>query len=157
MRLLLGMALLGLLATAQAEISITDAYARATPPGATVGAVYCELHSAGAEPDRLLSADASAVAGRTELHTHTVENGVARMHEVPAVDLPAGETVLFRPGGFHIMLMELKRQLTEGDSFPLMLRFERAGEIELTVPVKKLTLLHHHDHHQHGHGGQPHH
>lgn len=79
------------------------------------------------------------------------------MHEVPAVDLPAGETVLFRPGGFHIMLMELKRQLTEGDSFPLMLRFERAGEIELTVPVKKLTLLHHHDHHQHGHGGQPHH
>ncbi|HEX5514897.1 MAG TPA: copper chaperone PCu(A)C [Gammaproteobacteria bacterium] len=153
-RLLGGLLLLGLVATAHAgDIAVSGTYARATPPGATVGAVYLELRNTGVEPDRLLSA-AAPVAARTEVHTHTMQDGVARMHEVPAVELPAGATVQFQPGGFHIMLIELKAPLTEGESFPLTLNFERAGELSLTVPVQKITALmpSHGGGQSHGHG-----
>ena len=153
-RLLGGLLLLTLAITAHAaDIAVSGTYARATPPGATVGAVYFELRNTGGEPDRLLSA-AAPVAARTEVHTHTMQDGVARMHEVPAVELPAGATVQFQPGGFHIMLIELKAPLTEGESFPLTLNFERAGELSLTVPVQKITALMppHGGGHSHGHG-----
>lgn len=150
--LLIGVALVfGISAAASAaveEIAISDAYARATPPGATVGAVYFKVRNNGTQDDRLLSAD-SPVGERTEVHTHTMENGVARMHEVEAVVIPAGESVLFQPGGFHIMLLDLKGQLMEGDNVPLTLKFERTGTVQLTVPVKKITALM--PHHGHGH------
>lgn len=133
------------------EIAISDAYARATPPGATVGAVYFKIRNNGSQADRLLSAD-SPVGERTEVHTHTMENDVARMHEVEAVEIPAGESVLFQPGGFHIMLLDLKGQLIEGDDVPLTLKFERTGTVKLTVPVKKITVLMPHQ----GHGGEHH-
>lgn len=143
MRLLLGsLALtLGMISsTAAATPTISEAYARATPPGAAVGAVYFQLSNPGAQTDRLLSA-ASPVAERTEVHTHTMTNGVARMHEVLAVELPPGKTVTFEPGGYHIMLMELKAPLVAGETLPLTLTFELAGEVPLTVPIKKMTAL----------------
>lgn len=129
-----------------APIDISGAYARATPPGAAVGAVYFELRNLNTTADRLLSAE-SPVAERTEVHTHTMTDGVARMHEVPAVELPPAETVPFQPGGYHIMLMELKAPLVAGETLPLTLTFEVAGKVSLTVPIKKITALqprHHH-------------
>lgn len=148
-------------AAVAAPIDINDAYARATPPGAPVGAVYFELRNQDTANDRLLSAE-SPVAERTEVHTHTMEDGVARMHEVPAVELPPGATVAFQPGGYHIMLIELKAALVEGETLPLTLVFERAGEVSLTVPIKKVTTLkgqdrHHHQHRQHHHQHRRHH
>lgn len=148
----------GAAAQAAGDIAISDAYARATPPGATVGAIYFELRNRGTQDDRLLSAD-SPVGERTEVHTHTMQDGVARMHEVEAVEIPAGESVSFEPGGFHIMLLDLKAPLNEGDRIPLTLSFERTGQLELTVPVKKITALmpHHGKGHHHEHGDSHHH
>jgi|SRR5690625_944685 len=149
MRLLLsGLTMLfGLISTTVvAAPTISDAYARATPPGAAVGAVYFKLHNQDNQADRLLRAD-SPVAERTEIHTHTMTDGVARMHEVPAIELPPGEVVTFQPGGYHIMLIELTAPLTAGETLPLTLTFELAGEVSLTVPIRKITSLEHqHDH-----------
>lgn len=131
---------------AAAPIEISGAYARATPPGAPVGAVYFELRNLNTTPDRLLSAESPA-GERTEIHTHTMADGVARMHEVSAVELPPAETVRFQPGGYHIMLMELKAPLVAGETLPLTLTFEVAGKVSLTVPIKKITALA--PHHKH--------
>ncbi len=149
-RLLAGLLLVfgGVTTALAAGIEVTAAYARATPPGAPVGGAYFEIRNRGDQADRLLAA-ASPVAGRVELHTHTVQDGVARMHEVPAIEAPAGQTVRLQPGGLHVMPMELKAPLKAGESFPLTLTFERAGQLEVTVQVKETTEVMSHGHHGH--------
>ncbi len=123
-------------------ITITDAWARPammSGDGHGMGmnsAVYFVVRNSGGQADRLIGAS-TAVAGRAELHETREEGGVMRMVPVPAVEIPAGGEVAFRPGGLHIMLMDLKRDLKVGDSFELTLRFERAGELKLSVPVRQ--------------------
>lgn len=124
---------LGLSPVWAAELSVTDAWARPTPPMARVGGVFLTL-TGGDREDRLLGAS-SPVADAVELHTHRLADGVAVMESVPAIPVPAGQTVVLQPGGLHIMLIGLGAPLKEGQNLTLNLRFAQAGEQSLQVPV----------------------
>lgn len=118
----------------QGDIVIDHPWARASAGNARTGAAYLALANDGAAPDRLLAA-ATPVAERAEVHTHMDEDGVMKMRPVEALELAPGEEVTLAPGGLHIMLMGLTAPLVDGDSFPLTLTFERAGEIVVTVEI----------------------
>jgi copper(I)-binding protein len=120
---------------AQADIQVEQPWARPTVAGQAAGGGFVTLRG-GAAADRLLGGSAPTVAERVELHTMRMEGDVMRMREVPAIDLPAGQTVELRPGGLHLMFMGLKAPLKEGDRFPLTLRFEKAGEKTVQVQVR---------------------
>jgi hypothetical protein len=101
------------------------------------GAVYLTVHNAGAQDDRLVGAT-SDVAERTEVHSSVMQDGVMKMQPVEAVDVPAAGEAALAPGGLHVMLMGLKTPLEEGKTFPLVLEFERAGKVEVTVAVEDI-------------------
>ena len=113
--------------------TVEAAWARPTAPGARVGGAFMTLVGARAS-DRLL-AGSSPAAAVVELHTHVMEDGVAKMRAVPAIDVPAGGRVELKPGGLHVMLINLKAPLKAGETVPLKLRFEKGGEVEVKVPV----------------------
>ena len=119
-------------------IVIDHPYALPTPPGARTGAVYFRtLRNGGREPDRLLSATSPAAAA-VELHRSAIENEVMRMRPLPALDLPPGASLKVRHGGeIHLMLIDLKAPLKNGERFPVRLKFERAGEHEVVVQVQQ--------------------
>lgn len=117
------------------EIDIDHPYARPTREGQLVAGGYLKLANKGAA-DRLLSARAP-VADTTEIHSMTMEGNVMKMRQVDAIELPAGRTVELKPGGYHLMLMGLKAPLKAGDQFPLTLKFEKAGEVAVTVKVEE--------------------
>ena len=118
------------------DVVIAGAWSRPSPPGAHVGVMYLTLTSPHA--DRLLEVRVPAsVAARAELHvTLTDAAGRMSMQRVAAVDLPARRTLEFRPGGRHIMLMDLAKPLARGDTLDVALRFERAGLERARVPVR---------------------
>jgi copper(I)-binding protein len=113
---------------------ITNAWARATAPGVDVGAVYMTIEG-GAGSDRLLAGSTTRAA---MVHLHAVEeqDGIAKMRPIEAVDVPAGQRVELAPKGTHVMLMGLDKPLAAGESFPLTLSFEKAGELTVTVAVR---------------------
>jgi len=119
-----------------ADIKIGHPYARATTQGQMNGGAYLSLENAGAD-DKLLSVDAATVAGRTEIHQMAMEGDVMKMRQVDGIDVAKGKPVTFKPGGYHVMLMGLKAPLKEGDKFPMKLKFEKAGEVTVTVNVEK--------------------
>lgn len=129
-------ALFALPAFAGSEISIEDAYARASGPHAMAGAAFMIIVNNGDEDDQLIAAR-SDIAKRVELHTHIAgENGTMQMRKVEGgFTIPAhGEHVLAR-GGDHVMFMGLTEPMTDGKLFSLTLVFEQAGEITIEVPV----------------------
>lgn len=138
-------------------VEVSGAWARASAGAAGAAAAYLEIVNTGPTDDRLLSA-ASPAAQRVELHTHVMEDGVARMREVPGIDLPVGDTVALAPGGLHIMLMELPEPLVPEMAITLELTFEQAGTLTLeAVPVRPITARDSGGHgdsdgHDHGHG-----
>lgn len=111
---------------------VEDAWANATPAGATVAAVYLEI-TAG-EADTLLSAT-TTVADHIEMHTSSEEHGMMRMRPLPRVPLERGKSFAFAPGGAHFMLMGLREPLVAGLKFPMTLRFEQAGTRAVQVQV----------------------
>ena len=115
-------------------INIAHPYARATTSGQPMGGGFLRLENSGAD-DTLLSASAE-VAKAVELHLMSMEGDVMRMRQVERIALPAGQTVELKPGGLHIMLMGLKAPLKAGDSFPLKLKFEKAGEVTVSMTVQ---------------------
>lgn len=117
------------------ELTIGHPYARSTAPGQPTGGAYLSIRNAGAAADKLVSATAD-VSASVELHEMKMEGNVMRMREVTGVDVPAGKAVELKPGGLHIMLMGLKAPLKQGDKFPLKLKFEKAGEVTVTVNVE---------------------
>ena len=110
--------------------------ARPTPPVAKNGAVFLEITDKNGEGDTLLSA-ATPNAARSEIHLTTVVDDVARMARQEKVDIAPGETVTFKPGGLHIMLMGLKGALVEGEEFPLTLNFEKSGSVDVVVKIEE--------------------
>jgi len=116
------------------DLLIASPWARATPGAAPTGAVYLRIENHGADGDKLVAA-ATPIADRVMLHTHVVENGVAQMRPVDGIDVAAGATAELKPGGFHIMLMDLHQPLRKSDVFPLTLTFEHAGKVEVQVYV----------------------
>jgi len=122
------------------ELHIDHPWARATAPQQQNGAAYFTVSNHGNTADRLVAA-ASPVAATVELHTHEVDSeGVMRMREVQAIEVPAGEAAALRPGGLHVMLIGLENRLVEGEQFPLTLVFAEAGEIEVEVQVEAVTF-----------------
>ncbi len=115
------------------SVEIRDAWARATPGKADIGAAYLTLQSP--VGDRLTGLS-TPIASITQLHTTTMEGGVKKMTRVAALDLPAGQKIKLEPGGMHIMLIGLTDRLRQGQSFPLTLSFEKAGKREVTVSVE---------------------
>ena len=121
------------IASAQ-SIQVDHPWARATSPSAKTGGVFMTLIDTGA-PDKLVSA-ASPVAGMVEVHRTVEENGVMKMLPVAAIDLETGKKVQLAPGGYHVMLMDLKRQLKVGETFPITLTFAQAAPMTVTVKVE---------------------
>lgn len=115
-------------------IDIGHPWARPTAAGQPTGAGYLKLTNGGSDADKLLSAG-SDMAAAVELHSMRLDGAVMRMRQVDAIELPAGQTVELKPGGLHLMLVGLKAPLKEGDSFPLKLKFEKAGEVTVEVKV----------------------
>jgi len=115
-----------------ANISVTDAWARATMPGQPVSGAYMQIQ---ADADARLVGVSSSVVPRVEVHEMNMDGGVMRMREVKAIDLPKGKTVSLEPGGFHIMLMNLKKPIAASDVIPLTLVVESGGKRQ-TVEVK---------------------
>jgi len=121
---------------ADTGIAVQDAHARVMP-GAKVGAAYVRIANNGKEPDRLVAVS-TPIAGMAELHTMTTDNGVMKMRPLEGgIEVKPGETVELKPGGLHIMLMDLKSIPKPGDAFPLILTFQNAGAISTTAKVDK--------------------
>ncbi|HAT32979.1 MAG TPA: hypothetical protein DCW29_19680 [Janthinobacterium sp.] len=131
---------LALSTCALAQVTVTAPWIRATVPQGSATGAFMQLRSA--RDARLLEVR-SKVAGVTEIHQMEMSGQMMRMHAVPGLDLAAGKTVDLAGGGYHIMLMDLKRQLKEGETVPLTLLVEykdkRRETIQLAVPVKALT------------------
>lgn len=119
-----------------ANIKIGHPWARPTPRGAKTGAVYLSLQNTGSEADNLVSVNSPA-AGKTQIHKTSNERGVMKMRPAEGVELAPGTTVEFKPGGYHIMLLDLKQTLVEGQTVPLTLTFAKAGTIQVDVRVEK--------------------
>ncbi len=130
------------------DITVGEPWARASAGKARNGAAYMTIRNAGAA-DRLVAASAK-VSKKAELHTHIRDGDVMRMRRVDAINLDAYARTKLEPGGLHVMLMGLNAPLKEGDSFPLTLTFERAGEVTVDVPVRKAGAMG--DGAMHGHG-----
>jgi copper(I)-binding protein len=118
----------------QAQIQIEKSWARATAPGASVAGGYMLIRNQGAAGDRLVAASSPASA-KVELHVHINDNGVMRMREVPGYDVPAKGSFELKPGGAHLMFMNIKRPFKEGEKLPVKLKFEKAGEVNAEFQV----------------------
>jgi copper(I)-binding protein len=121
---------------ALAQVTIENAWARATPPGAKIAAGYLTIRNAGAA-DKLIGASSPA-AEKVEPHITVKDGDVSRMREVKGYAVPAKGTVELTPGGSHLMLVNIKAPLKEGDKVPLVLRFEKAGEVKTELAVRPL-------------------
>jgi len=116
-------------------LEITGPFTRATLPNAPVGGGFLTIENTGEEDDRLVSAT-SGVAGETQIHEMAMEGDVMRMRQLAdGLVIPAGETVVLEPGGFHLMFMGLNQAFIEGDTVAVTLTFEKAGTVELLLPV----------------------
>jgi copper(I)-binding protein len=142
------MLLASLTVPALAQVEVNDPWVRATVPQQTATGAFMQLRSAQAV--RLVAAK-SPVANTVEIHEMKMVDNVMKMRAVPGVDLPAGQTVELKPGGYHIMLLELKQQMKDGDSVTLTLVVEGADKkresIEVRAVVRPLTAQpsgHHH-------------
>lgn len=121
------------------DLRIDHPYATPTRPGMTTGSVYFRgIRNTGSSADRLVSAS-TPVAASVEIHRMRMHGEVMQMRAVPSLDLPAGATVPLRhgsPDGYHLMLLDLKSPLKDGDRFAVTLTFEKAGSHEVKVSVQ---------------------
>ena len=120
------------------NMHVINPWARATPPGAGTGAAYMTLMNKSKRTDRLVNVS-SPVAKKIEFHTHIKSGNIMRMRRVKTIPIKVGVMQTFKPGGFHIMLMGLKKSLKNGAKFPLTLTFEHAGMIKVNVMVHRIA------------------
>lgn len=150
----------GFAPNAFADITIEAPFVRAVPPGMQNSAAFMQLNNSGQQARQLRSAS-SDIAEKVELHTHTNDNGVMRMRQVEAIEIPAQSDTSLQPGGYHIMLLGLKRPLKVGETINFTLHFANGETKTLNAPVTKMAPrmpshgsgdmggMHHHEHHKH--------
>jgi copper(I)-binding protein len=117
------------------SIHISQPWSRATPKGASAGAAYMTLTNNGKTPDRVncVSSDASA---ECQIHSMTMDNGVMQMRPVEGgLEIKPGETVTLKPGSFHMMLVNLKHPLEQGNAMKATLKFDSAGTVDVEYPI----------------------
>ena len=120
------------------SMHIEHPWSRATPKGAPVGAGYLVIENRGSAVDRLLLIS-SEISGRVEMHEMAVTDGIMRMRPLPkGVEIAAGLTAKFEPGGLHIMFVDLKRPLEKGERIKATLNFEKAGAVEVEFVVEAM-------------------
>lgn len=127
------------LAPAGAQVTVQDPWVRGTVAQQKGTGMFARITSA--QPARLVSASSPA-AGVVEIHEMLMQGDVMRMRAIPGLDLPAGKTVELKPGGLHIMLIDLKQPLEPGKTVPVTLVVETGGKresIEVKVPVRTLA------------------
>ncbi len=116
-------------------LNISAPFTRATLPNAPVGGAYLTIENTGTEDDRLVSAT-TPVADTVQIHDMAMDGDVMKMRHLPdGLAIPAGETVTLAPGGLHIMLMNLRGKLVEGETLTMTLTFEKAGTVDVELPV----------------------
>jgi len=120
------------------DLKLTAPWIRASVPGQVNGAGYIQIDNKAAQADRLISATTNGVS-RVELHTIITDNGVAKMREVPGIDVPANGAVKLMPGGFHIMFLGLTAPFKADTTVPVTLKFEKAGEVKVDFEIKPPT------------------
>ena len=123
--------------SALAGIIVDNPWAPATPPGASVGGGYLAVRNTDPTPDRLIGAT-SPFAERVEMHVSTADADIMRMRQQDSLAIPANGRLELKPGAAHLMFVGLKQAFKEGAAVPLTLRFERAGEINIVLPVQRL-------------------
>jgi copper(I)-binding protein len=119
-------------------IQVGNPWTRATPKGSAVAGAYMTISNKGTAPDRLVGGTVT-VAGRFEVHSMVMEQGVAKMRPVEGgLEIKPGETVELKPGSFHIMLTGLKQPLEKGQKVKGTLEFEKAGKVDIEYAVEAL-------------------
>jgi hypothetical protein len=136
---LIGLGLVAMNASAQ-ELTVKEPWVRGTVKAQKATGAFMELTS---KDGSALVGASSPVAGIVEVHEMAMENNVMKMRAIPKLDLPAGKAVQLKPGGYHIMLMELKQQLKKGDTVPITLKVEGRDKsvksVELKAEVRDLA------------------
>ncbi len=141
MAFLISLLVLSGLLFAEPHIVIEEAWVRAVPPVSKMSAAFFRIRNTGDEDDYLIAVRSPA-SRKAEIHTTLIEDGTMRMRRLREVRVPAGEVVEFRPMGRHVMLIDLKRSLREGDRVRLTLVFRKSGEISVEARVRKVRMMH---------------
>ena len=123
------------------SIKIENGYTRATAPGQQVAGGFLKIENKGAA-DQLISASSPA-AGEVQLHEMAMDGNVMRMRQVKDIALPANGAVELKPGGLHLMFMNIKSPLTVGETVPVKLKFAKAGEVEVRLSVNTTAPMKH--------------
>jgi copper(I)-binding protein len=121
-------------------VKVGKSFVRAVPPGQKVSAAFMALNNTSKQDLKVISAN-SNVAQVVELHTHSHEDGMMKMRKIPAIDLPAGKTTILQPGGLHVMLIGLKKDLVPGQAVPVTLTFNDGSKKEIEIPVMQMTQM----------------
>ena len=121
-------------------IKIENAYTRATAPGQQVAGGFMKIENKGTA-DQLVSAS-SPVAGEVQLHEMSMDGNVMKMRQVKDIAVPANGAVELKPGGYHLMFLNLKGPFNAGQTVPVKLKFAKAGEIEVKLPVNAVGAMH---------------
>ncbi len=118
------------------DLVISQAWSRATPNGAKIGSGYFTIENKGTTADKLVGVTGE-ISGKIEVHEMSMNNGVMKMRPVDGgVTIDPGKTVKLAPGGYHLMIMDLKSPLKQGDKLPLTLSFEKAGKVAVVLDVE---------------------
>jgi hypothetical protein len=133
--LLTAFASVSALASQADDIEVSEPFAREVPPGAPASASFMTLENISDAPIKIVSAQ-SAVSKVVELHTHTNDNGVMRMRQIPFIEVPANGMAFLKPGGLHIMLIEPINPIKQGQTVSVTLTFEDGSQKQVEMPVK---------------------
>jgi copper(I)-binding protein len=118
------------------DLVISQAWSRATPGGAKVAGGFLTIENKGTAPDKLVSVSAD-IAGKADVHEMATENGVMKMRPLEkGLTIEPGKTVKLAPGGYHLMLQDLKGPFKEGEKVPVTLTFEKAGKVSVSLDVQ---------------------
>jgi len=116
------------------SVAVVNAYTRATAPGQQVAGGFLKIENKANIPDQLVSASSPA-AGEVQLHEMAMDGNVMKMRQVKDIPIPADGSVELKPGGYHLMFLNLKGPFVAGQTVPVKLKFAKAGEMELKLPV----------------------
>lgn len=128
----------GVLAGAADNVSVQDPYVRLAPPNAAATGAFMVIRNTGDKDVKVVKAD-NPVSKATELHTHLNEGGVMKMRPVPAIEIRAKGEAVLRPGGLHVMMIDLKAPMKEGDSVPITLTFDDGSSKQVDARVVRAT------------------
>lgn len=119
------------------DVAVNNPFAREVPPGAPASASFMTLKNNSRQEIKITSAE-SSVAEVVELHTHTNDNGVMRMRQIPFIEIPANGETMLKPGGLHIMLIGPHEPLKKGQNIAVTLNFEDGSKKMVNMPVKSI-------------------